>query len=108
MLFVHWVRRAASRAVWTAGRSRATKTPIMAITTSNSTRVNPDGRWRDMIGTPENEAAKNGTPALVQRRVSADLACLLLHCSFPTPMLPNGGCEKWHRRLPVRRQRINH
>jgi hypothetical protein len=31
--------RAASRADWTAGKSNATSTPMMAITTSNSTSV---------------------------------------------------------------------
>jgi hypothetical protein len=41
MLFPHWVRRAASRAAWTAGSSKATNTPMMAITTNNSTNVNP-------------------------------------------------------------------
>ena len=34
-------RRAASRAACTAGRSSATNTPMMAITTSSSTRVKP-------------------------------------------------------------------
>ena len=33
-LLTHWLRRAASRACWTAGRSNATKIPMMAITTS--------------------------------------------------------------------------
>src|SRR5687767_2543768 len=40
-LFEHCTRRAASRAYCTAGRSSATSTPIMAITTSSSTRVKP-------------------------------------------------------------------
>src|SRR6266850_6347513 len=34
-------RRAASRAACTAGKSSATKTPMMAITTNSSTRVKP-------------------------------------------------------------------
>src|SRR4029079_8715274 len=38
-LFVHCARRADSRADWTAGNSSATRTPMMAITTSSSTRV---------------------------------------------------------------------
>ena len=38
---VHSERRAASRAAWTAGNNSATKIPMMAITTSNSTRVKP-------------------------------------------------------------------
>src|SRR4051794_19105611 len=40
-LFVHCERRAASRAAWTAGKSRAIRTAMMAMTTSNSIRVNP-------------------------------------------------------------------
>src|SRR5262245_24836587 len=36
----HWMRRADSRAACTAGKSSATKTPMMAITTSSSTSVN--------------------------------------------------------------------
>jgi hypothetical protein len=35
------MRRAASRAAWTAGKSNATKMPIMAITTNSSTSVKP-------------------------------------------------------------------
>ena len=34
--------RAASRALWTAGSKRAIRTAMMAITTSNSMRVNPE------------------------------------------------------------------
>jgi len=40
----HWVRRAASRALCTAGRSRPTSVAMMAITTRSSTSVNPRGR----------------------------------------------------------------
>src|SRR5688572_10878080 len=43
----HWVRRAASRAACTAGKSNATKTPMMAMTTSNSTSVKPVRPRRD-------------------------------------------------------------
>jgi hypothetical protein len=35
------MRLAASRAAWTAGNKSATKIPMMAITTSSSTRVKP-------------------------------------------------------------------
>src|SRR6185312_7198008 len=38
-LFVHWARRAASRADWTAGRSSAIRTAMIAITTRSSIRV---------------------------------------------------------------------
>src|SRR5262245_54777354 len=40
------MRRAASRADWTAGKSRAISTPMIAITTSNSMSVNPRPRNR--------------------------------------------------------------
>src|SRR5262245_5166741 len=40
-LFWHLARLLASRADWTAGRSRETSTPMIAITTSSSIRVNP-------------------------------------------------------------------
>ena len=40
-LLMHCVRRAASRADWTAGKSSVTSIAIMAITTSSSTSVKP-------------------------------------------------------------------
>ena len=40
-LLVHDILAADSRAAWTAGKSRATSTPMMAMTTSNSTSVKP-------------------------------------------------------------------
>src|SRR5688572_24118223 len=44
--FWHFTRRADSRAACTAGSSRATSTPIIAMTTSNSTSVKPvRPRW---------------------------------------------------------------
>src|SRR6185503_9289672 len=50
-LFEQLARRAASRAACTAGKSSATSTPMIAITTSSSTRVNPR---RFMGRSPEN------------------------------------------------------
>ena len=44
---MHWARRAASRAAWTAGNSRAIRTAMMAMTTSSSIRVKP--RWPDFF-----------------------------------------------------------
>src|SRR5262249_1882088 len=41
MLFVHWMRLAASRADWTAGSRSAISTAMIAITTSSSMRVKP-------------------------------------------------------------------
>jgi hypothetical protein len=40
-LFLHVLRRAASRACWTAGNNSAIKIAMMAITTSSSISVNP-------------------------------------------------------------------
>src|SRR4051812_43882939 len=48
MLFAHCERRDDSRAVCTAGNSRATSTPIMAMTTSSSTSVKPFLTREDM------------------------------------------------------------
>src|SRR6266436_9172504 len=41
MLLRHCMRRAASRAAWTAGKSRAIRTAMMAITTNSSISVKP-------------------------------------------------------------------
>ena len=38
---MHCERRAASRAAWTAGKSSAIRTAMMAMTTSSSISVNP-------------------------------------------------------------------
>src|SRR5437660_12026573 len=38
-LLTQWARRAASRAAWTAGRSKAIRTAMIAITTSSSINV---------------------------------------------------------------------
>ena len=45
-LFVHWARRAASRADCTAGSSSAIKTAMMAMTTSSSISVKPRRQQR--------------------------------------------------------------
>jgi hypothetical protein len=39
-LFEHFIRLAASRIFWTAGSNRPIRMAMMAITTSNSIRVN--------------------------------------------------------------------
>src|SRR5207237_1195105 len=44
MALPHDMRRADSRAACTAGSSSATRTPMIAITTSSSTSVNPGDR----------------------------------------------------------------
>jgi hypothetical protein len=38
----HWLRLAASRAACTAGNSKAIRTPMIAMTTKSSIKVNPD------------------------------------------------------------------
>jgi hypothetical protein len=40
-LFEQDIRRAASLAAWTAGNSKPTNTPMIAMTTSNSTNEKP-------------------------------------------------------------------
>src|SRR5262245_54226654 len=40
MWFVHWARRAASRAAWTAGSRSEIRTAMIAMTTKSSIRVN--------------------------------------------------------------------
>ena len=44
-LFRHCIRRPDSRADWTAGSSKPTSMPMIAMTTKSSTRVKP-GLWR--------------------------------------------------------------
>jgi hypothetical protein len=44
MLLPQLIRRAASRAAWTAGKSKPTKIPMIAMTTNNSTSVKPARR----------------------------------------------------------------
>ena len=48
MLFVHWIRRAASRAACTAGNRRPIRTAMIAITTNNSISVKPREPLRRM------------------------------------------------------------
>ena len=44
MLLLHDIRRADSRALWTAGRSKPISVAMIAITTNSSTKVNPRRR----------------------------------------------------------------
>src|SRR5262245_58426724 len=75
MLLTHWVRAAASRTFWTAGRSSPIRMAMMAMTTSSSISVKPDRR-RGMLNPPtKNETKRGGTQtapnhaALVQLEV---------------------------------------
>src|SRR5262249_42484257 len=46
---MHWARRAASRADCTAGRSRAIRTPMIAMTTNSSIKVKPPAALRRLV-----------------------------------------------------------
>src|SRR4051794_35841980 len=48
-LLTHCDRRAASRAAWTAGKSRAIRTAMMAMTTRSSMSVKPRLRMRQLL-----------------------------------------------------------
>ena len=50
MLFKHWARRAASRAACTAGKSKAIKTEMIAMTTRSSISVKPGRRPAMLAG----------------------------------------------------------
>jgi hypothetical protein len=50
-LLLQLIRRAASRAAWTAGNSKPTKIPMMAITTNSSTNVKPTRNLNRFIET---------------------------------------------------------
>src|SRR5579883_3160233 len=66
-LLVHWARRAASRAAWTAGRSRAISTAMIAITTSSSISVKP-ARRSDMAFPTLEETSRNVDPGRARTR----------------------------------------
>src|SRR5204863_9932896 len=59
------MRRAASRAAWTAGSRRATRTPMMAMTTSSSTSVKP------VTGLREFSIDRRIRPPCIKRSVTA-------------------------------------
>src|SRR5438132_13853238 len=65
MLFKHWVRLAASRTFCTAGNNNEINTPMMAITTRSSIRVNPDLRRTRII---ENLPCEKGTKKEIKCR----------------------------------------
>ena len=71
-LFPHCIRRAASRALCTAGSRRPTSVPMIAITTNSSTSVKADfERTGGMIRPPE--ARERGTDTEARRiAITAD------------------------------------
>src|SRR5580704_3489945 len=60
-LLRHWLRRAASRAAWTAGSSRAMSVAMMAITTNNSISVKPERLVRSDASRVIVELLRTGT-----------------------------------------------
>jgi hypothetical protein len=71
MLLLQAILRAASRAAWTAGKSKPTKIPIIAMTTSNSTNVNALRLFRNASPTPRFEKVPSTfTTFILQRNVS--------------------------------------
>src|SRR5262245_40077558 len=65
-LLTHWVRAAASRTFWTAGKSRPIRMAMIAITTNSSISVKPrrDGEDRAVMWKPsvtrKNETLREG------------------------------------------------
>src|ERR1700733_7793742 len=74
-LLRHWLRRAASRAAWTAGSSRAMRVAMIAITTSNSIKVKPERLVRSDATRFMTRLLKPGT-----ERKEHDDAETLEHC----------------------------
>src|SRR5436190_29356 len=73
MLFLHCVRRAASRACWTAGRSRAMRIAMIAITTRSSINVNARRTLAFNIPRLRGSDGKNRKdPALAAARMRVD------------------------------------
>ena len=62
MLFLHCVRRAASRACWTAGSNSAISTAMMAITTNSSIKVKALRIRRDITFLPNKSIIKSNRP----------------------------------------------
>src|SRR5215813_13938355 len=67
-LLTHWARRAASRAAWTAGNSRAISTAMIAMTTSSSISVNPRRRMGLLL--PAGKNRETATSASLHVRVA--------------------------------------
>ncbi len=55
------MRRAASRAIWMAGSRSPTIIPMIAMTTSNSTSVNPKRCWRELMEGIDLAPSRRGT-----------------------------------------------
>src|SRR6185503_2861656 len=100
------MRRDDSRADCTAGRSRATRTPMMAITTNNSTSVNPllelRENWR-IYTTPydarkRRRFAKSLTRRIMPMRAKRNLSPMRLegwNGGETVQERANGGVPEW-------------
>ena len=73
-LFLQLLRRAASRACWTAGNSSAIRIAIMAITTNSSINVNP---FRFFIRLPLERIKYAGTCSERKKLVEMELVCIM-------------------------------
>src|SRR5262249_56950417 len=91
-LFVHLTRLAASRTFWTAGSNSAIKTPIMAITTNSSIRVNPRRDEQERMANP---LTGEGTVAPTPPNGRGVEANAESPSSLPTS--PGGGQERENR-----------
>src|SRR5262249_13179173 len=80
-LLVHLIRLAASRTFWTAGNSRPTSTPIIAMTTKSSISVNPLASRRGDCETMT-EASFRVT---AQRRLGGLVGLRSLYIGVPIP-----------------------
>src|SRR4051812_44334600 len=72
ILLTHWARRAASRAAWTAGKSRAISTEMIAITTSNSISVKPGRHRRRVVRAVEDAGTGGGERAIGNSSIERD------------------------------------
>jgi hypothetical protein len=69
---MHWARRAASRAAWTAGKSNAISTAMIAITTNSSIKVKPQHRFMTK-DPPDKRRPVEDRPFVSKRRARAFL-----------------------------------
>ena len=100
-LFLHCERRAASRACCTAGRSRAIRTAMIAMTTSSSIRVNPRRRY----GTDEVRRTCMGC-SLSESSVVVEIWFSRTRCSLAVQLRTGGPDEvnnaTWNELLSTR------
>src|SRR5262245_27309107 len=103
-LFRHLVRRDDSRAICTAGKSNATSTPMIAITTNSSTSVNPD--FGEFVTRVLPEGGKKGGLAglesagqLTVKKARTDCGPLFQPPERDDEPSADGGSQSFFRRL---------